>query len=303
MTKLDNDLDALFQHPLPEFIGARKTLAARLKKDGRGSDAELVKSLTKPSISAWTVSQLYWNHRDEFEELIGAGQRFRKAQKSGKLADMRDALDARREALAELSDLATAVLRDAGNNPSLDTIRRITTTLEALSAYESFPDDLHPGRLTEDIDPPGFESFGSFVPTPAKSKRIDSSKKSTTPALRATTPSEETSRVEDSRQIRLVAAKASLQSARKSLSEARARAKALETAQRKAEAAAKEAEKNKREAEERFKKATAAATDAARRARTVTSELDEAIRTLKEAEHNVDKASKELETAFRQLPR
>lgn len=84
---------------------------------------------------------------------------------------MRDALDARREALSHLSDLATEILRDAGHNPSLDTMRRITSTLEPLSSYASLPDGLTPGRLTRDIDPPGFDSFGSFVPNAGKAKR------------------------------------------------------------------------------------------------------------------------------------
>ena len=139
----EDDFDALFRLPLSEFIGARKTLAARLKQAGHGNEADRVKALVKPSISAWAVNQLYWKHREAFDRLIATGQRFRQAQSSrlaGKAADMRGPLDARRESLSELSDLATALLRDAGHNPTPDTIRRITTTLEAMSAYASLPD-------------------------------------------------------------------------------------------------------------------------------------------------------------------
>ncbi len=153
MPKLDDDIDALFKLPLTEFVGARKALAARLKQNGLVSEAEGVKALAKPSISAWTVNQLYWRHREAFDELIATGQRFRKAQVTGKMVNMREALDARREALSHLSDLATEALRDAGHNPSLDTLRRIGTTLEALSVATSLSDRTTPGRLTEDIDP------------------------------------------------------------------------------------------------------------------------------------------------------
>src|SRR3977135_544347 len=131
MPKLDDDIDALFKLPLTEFISARKALAARLKKNGLVSEAEGVKALAKPSISAWTANQLYWRHRETFYELIATGQRFHKAQSTGKLVRMRGALDARREALLHLRDLATEALRDAGHNPSLDILRRISTTLEA----------------------------------------------------------------------------------------------------------------------------------------------------------------------------
>src|ERR1700730_16877708 len=96
--KLEDDVDTLFRLPFAEFTGARNTLAARLKKGGRGDGAALVKALVKPSISAWAVNQLYWNHREAFDRLIASGEHFHKAQTSrlgGKLADMRGAIDAR----------------------------------------------------------------------------------------------------------------------------------------------------------------------------------------------------------------
>ena len=79
---LGDDVDALFRLPLAEFTGARNTLAARLKKSGREDEAVLVKALVKPSISAWAVNQLYWNHREAFDRLIASGERFHKAQSS-----------------------------------------------------------------------------------------------------------------------------------------------------------------------------------------------------------------------------
>ena len=97
--KLKDEVDELFKLSLAEFIGARNALAARLKQSGRVNDANLVKTLVKPSVSAWTVNQLYWNHREAFDNLLNAGQRFRRAQTSGKMADMRGSLEARREAL------------------------------------------------------------------------------------------------------------------------------------------------------------------------------------------------------------
>src|ERR1700730_6084897 len=113
--KLEDDVDALFRLPLAEFTTARNTLAARLKKSGRGDDAVLVKALAKPSISAWAVNQVYWNHREAFDRLIASGEHFHKARSSrpgGKLAGMREALDARHEALTQLSDLATSLLKN-----------------------------------------------------------------------------------------------------------------------------------------------------------------------------------------------
>ena len=103
-SKLEDDVDALYNLPLAEFTAARNALAGQLKKSGRGNEADFVKTLVKPSISAWAVNQLYWKHRDAFDELIATGERFRKAQTSGlarKVADMRGALDARRRYLPD----------------------------------------------------------------------------------------------------------------------------------------------------------------------------------------------------------
>src|SRR5512132_1820477 len=165
--RLDDGLDALFKLPLPEFIAGRKALAAQLKESGRRDDAEYIMALVKPTVSAWAVNQLYWQHREAFDQLIETGQRFRQAQTSGragKIADMREALDARRKALSHLSDLATALLKGAGSSPTPEMIHRISTTLEGMSAYATLPDAQRPGRLTRDVNPPGFESFASLIP-------------------------------------------------------------------------------------------------------------------------------------------
>ena len=54
----ETEIDALFQLSPPEFVSARNALVAQLKKAGRDEVASVVKSLPKPSISAWTVNQL-----------------------------------------------------------------------------------------------------------------------------------------------------------------------------------------------------------------------------------------------------
>jgi myosin heavy subunit len=305
MPKLDDDIDALFKLPLTEFVSARKALAARLKQKGLVSEAARVQALAKPSISAWTVNQLYWRHREEFEELIATGQRFHKARATGKMVNMREALDARSAALSRLANLATKTLRDAGHNPSLDILRRIGATLEALSTATSHSDRAALGRLTNDIDPPGFDAIGPFTPSPSatkhasKAQQLRSSKKTLT-ATSKTQPSRlSAAHQREARQARINAAKASLQQARKALTAARAAVKSLDAAKKKADAAAQEAAKHKREAEERFKKAIAAATAAALRAESINTELTKATRELDDAERAVASATKDLETSFR----
>jgi len=247
--------------PVAEFTGARNALAARLKKEGRPNDAERVKLLSKPSVSAWAVNQLYWEHRDAFDRLIAIGKGFRRGRVG------RESLDARRDALVQLSDLATDLLRDAGHNPSQDTIRRVTATLEALSAYALLSDGPTPGRLTNDVDPPGFESLASlmsggksFQPAPGKSTSNARQK----PAIIA--------EVRKLQQAKIAAAKVSLQDAKQ--------------AHKKANAEAKEAEKHRHEAEQRLEKATAAS--------------KQATQALADAKRELEGATKELESLLRE---
>ena len=70
---LDAEIDALFQLPPGAFTAARNALAARLKKGGRGDAAEQVRSLARPSVTAWAVNHLYWRHRAAFARLLEAG--------------------------------------------------------------------------------------------------------------------------------------------------------------------------------------------------------------------------------------
>ena len=289
-SKLEDDIDALFRLPLAEFTGERNTLAARLKKEGRRDDAERVKLLAKPSVSAWAVNQLYWDHREAFDDLMASGKRLRPAQKlrlAGKVASVRDSLDARREALAHLSDLAAELLREAGSNPSLDTLRRVTTTLEAMSAHALHSDGPTPGRLTQDLDPPSFDSLASLMSGAAATEEIDE------PIAPARKTSANVRRLEEARRAKIADAKVTLQDAKKSLSEARARVQSLESAQKKANTEVKEAEKI-------VEKATAALNDAGRRAKSVATEVNEATKTVEVAKRAIEQATKELESLLRQ---
>jgi len=305
-SQFEEDVDDLFTLPLSEFTGARNALAARLKKAGQGDEANQVKAFAKPSISAWAVNQLYWQHREVFDQLMSTGQRFRKAQTAKKVADINETLVARRETLAQLSDLTTKLLGDAGHNPSPETVHRITTTLEALSVYASVPGGPRAGRLTQDVDPPGFDSLASLMSGAGMQKltlvppKAPASVKSAAAKVQPKKVSTgETRRLEEARQKRIAAAKISLQDAKRTLSAATAREQRTMAAQKKANAEAKAAEKQKREAEQRLEKARSASEFASRRAAYATSEVDEAAKALEDAKRAVEKASAELDASIK----
>jgi hypothetical protein len=304
--KQSSDTDALFQLPPTEFTAARNALAAKLKKAGKDEEAAHVKALGKPSLPAWTVNQLYWQHRKAFEALIDAGDQFRKAQAAqlgGRKADLRAPLDARRQALAELTRLAADVLRNTGHNPTPDIVRRITITLEALATYGSHNGAPPAGRLTDDIDPPGFEALAALVPQVGSGKRgseptrvIQFQQRVREPRAgrKKVTPEEEARQREEERKARLAAANAALAEAERALRDARKEAAGAEAELKQAAARAKEAEKEKAEIEKRYEQLTAAADAARQEARRVASAAEDAAQAVEDAERNVEKAKRDL---------
>ena len=301
-----SDVDKLFQIPLPEFTSARNALSAKLKKDGDTDRADRVKTLTKPTVSAWVANQLYWRHRKAFDRLLEAGEQFRRAQAaqlSGTAADLRTPLEARREALADMSKYAAEVLRDAGHPASPDTLRRVMTTLEALATYGEQPDAPQPGRLTADVEPPGFEALAALVP-----RGIDrvghrhapprvipfGHQKQAAGKRRSAGDKEEAQRLEAERRAREADARRELQEAVQALAHARRTATKARAAMKEAAARAKAAEKAKAALESRFEKLTAAAEAARQDARRVASAAEEAAQAVVDAERAVRSAREKL---------
>jgi DNA repair exonuclease SbcCD ATPase subunit len=302
-----SDVDDLFKLPPGEFTAARNALVAKLKKSGRDDEAAQVKMLPKPPASAWAVNQVYWRHRKSFDQLLAAGEKFKKAQTAqlaGKAADLRGPLDARRQALADLSKVAADVLREAGYTATPDAMRRINTTLEALATYGSHPEAPPAGRLTNDIDPPGFEALTALVPRGSRSglkgteptRVIPFQRKAPEPrpGKKKLDPKEAARLEAEERKAQQAAARAAVQDAERALREARKAAAEAEAALKKAAARAKETERAKAELEKNFEKASAEADAARQDARHVASEAEDAAQAVEDAERALEKAKSRL---------
>jgi len=147
--RLETDIDRLYQLPLEEFTAARNALARTA-----GNDAADVRQLIKPSIPAWAVNQLYWKQRELYEALIDASTALRKTHKTilgGRRADLREPSRAHEDALDAALKGALALLQEAGHPATEATRQGVLTTLRALPTNEP------PGRLTETLQPGGFE--------------------------------------------------------------------------------------------------------------------------------------------------
>ena len=158
---IDALLDALFQGPRETFVAERNQAARQLGAEGRSEDAARVKALTKPGVAAWAVNQLWWTRRSEMDALLDAARRQALAlQSGGGPAEQAAAGQVRRRALDALLGAANDVLTGAGHATGAGTMRKISTSLEALAAHGVHGGGPVPGRLTADLAPPGFDLFG-----------------------------------------------------------------------------------------------------------------------------------------------
>ena len=162
---LESEIDRLYQLPLEEFTPARNALAKKA-----GADCAAIKGLNKPPIAAWAVNQLYWQQGDLWNELIAAADNARKAHRAvlaGRTGDVRAAGKVHDEAVDKALK-ATLALLAAAKHPATDATKHaIATTLRAL------PADAPPGRLTQALQPAGFEMLSGFqvAPGPPRAAR------------------------------------------------------------------------------------------------------------------------------------
>lgn len=296
------EVDALFKLPLGEFTPARNALAAQLKKAGRKAEADEAKALEKPSVSAWAVNQLYWRHRGLFDRLVAAGDRMRRAQAAHMTGDAaREPANARREVLTALTKIAEGLLLGGDYGATRDMLRRVTTTLEALSSYGSLPDAPPAGRLTDDVEPPGFEALAG-LPMAGKKRQARAPEAHTRsrPAALPTKPARAKEsgaaarRAEAERKSQLAAAKAAMRDAERALKVAR---KQAERAAAQLDAAATRAKVLEAERAQIEKRLAGAAKDAEAARR----DAAEAVAKSNDASAAVTSAESAVELARRRL--
>ena len=156
----ESELATLYAIPLEQFTAARNDLAARLEAEDNKEAAVRVKRLKKPSVSAWAVNQLARTREIDLARLLKAGEALEEAQQavlSGKPADFEKARKEEGAAVRVLRDAAREVLPSA----SAAILDRVAQTLRVASTAEGRA-RLKEGRLTEDLEPAGFEAFANF---------------------------------------------------------------------------------------------------------------------------------------------
>jgi hypothetical protein len=173
MSDLERELDRLYGLPLAEFTPARNELARLLKTGNDEKAATEIQALPKPSLAAWVINQLSRREPKAVGELLDAGAALRTAQerllqRSGDAASLRDAMAREREAVERLVRRTPKLLEDAGRTVTPATLERITRTLQTAAVDEAGRRLLKTGRLTAELEPPGFEAFTGLAPGAVK---------------------------------------------------------------------------------------------------------------------------------------
>ena len=243
--ELELELDRLYQLPLDEFTPARNELASRLRADKRGDAAEHVKQLRKPPVAVWLVNQLARERELDVQRLAKAGEALAKSQANAASGRGPESfLEARRDerrALERLAQAARAIARSAGLSAS--TVDRATETLRAASLTSEGRDLLKRGRLTQELQPPGFEALSGLSGAAPRTK-LGSAKSAS----------------DDKGAAR-----------RQALKDAREHLRELRSEEREGARAARSAERDAERAEQESAKLRAAATDAAEQAERATA--------------------------------
>ena len=151
-------LERLYAVPPKEFTRARNNLTAELRKARDTDAASAIARLRRPSATLWAVNQLAHHARASLERFLDAVDRLRRTQ----LSDPRGAIEAMRAERAQLEALVTRAeqaLSEAGYSPSAEARRRIGDTLLGAAADRRHAEALIHGRLTEELQAPGFDAL------------------------------------------------------------------------------------------------------------------------------------------------
>jgi hypothetical protein len=177
----EDELDRLYQLPLNEFTSARDELAKRLRAQGEMERAQEIKKMRKPTAAVWLVNQLARERPLDVQRLLKAGESLTKSQAeaaAGKSSQFPEARRDEHRALEQLAQAASEIAKRAGiGSPAL---AKATETLRAASLTTEGRELLRRGRLTEELEPPGFEALTGLespgkrlTPTKKKAPRSD----------------------------------------------------------------------------------------------------------------------------------
>ena len=159
-TAAADGLDEVYVGDFEGFIARRDALAKRLKGEGDDEGAAHVKSLKKPSRTAWAVNQFAANGKKLRTELLAAGSDLREASEGLVSGDadreaMIKARDRERAAVGAAADAIAALAGEAGPALNEAALERVRQTLHAVALDDDVREEFEAARLTADREASG----------------------------------------------------------------------------------------------------------------------------------------------------
>ena len=253
----------LYGLPLERFTEERNALVKALRKEGRRDEAAEVSKLRKPSVAAWAVNQLVRTQRRDVAALFEAGDSLREAQSQllaghGEADALRDAVEAERAAVDQLTQRARGLLSSEGHELTSATLERVSETLNAAALDEDVRAEVGDGCLVHELHHVGLGGLGAAAPSRSGRRAKSASRKP------AAAPREEGARLKQTRPDRSAQARKAEAEARRRAQRTARELKASRSRRDRAAAQFRQAEEALRDADAALASAEEAASDAAR---------------------------------------
>jgi hypothetical protein len=277
-------IEELYAAPLAEFVATRERLAGELAREGRKDEAQALKKLRRPSMTAWATNQVVREARAALDEMLAASERLRRGQdallagRSDQVAYQAGVEDLRR-ATAALAAASREVLGRAGRGDDRTLVDAVIANARAAALDAELRRVLLEGRLTADLEAgdsalAGFLAAGRGAASGAHLSLVPPAPPPDADAARR----EKAAREEHAR--RLEAARAEAATAREVAARAETAARTAREARDRAEARAREAERVLAAERESLRAAQAALDAAEKHVAAVTAESHAAARRL-----------------------
>jgi hypothetical protein len=144
----------LYALPFDDFVAARTAAAKDVAAAGTAAE---VRSLSKPSVAAWTVNMFAAKHPGTLRELAALGQSMRSAQSALDAVELRRLSQERRRMLSRAVKEARLAAEQQGRKVSAAVAAEVEETLRAATADEGAAVAVQSGRLLRALSADGVD--------------------------------------------------------------------------------------------------------------------------------------------------
>lgn len=162
----------LYALPLGDFTQERNRRAADAAAQGDKQLADRIRSLRKPSASAWVVNMLARHRSDEIGQLLELGASLREAQEDLDADELRDLGKQRHKLAAAVARDGAALAEELGNPVSEAVVTEVGQTLQAALGGLEAAEAVRDGLLTRALSPSGWgpSDFADSVAVPPEGR-------------------------------------------------------------------------------------------------------------------------------------